>query len=66
MSTAIHSTILAGEFVYTGATVWSNYHSKPITITSFYMDPDGDVYLCFDGGNANVKSCEWIAPADDE
>lgn len=52
--------ILEGIHCYPGATVWSNYHNKLITVTSIYEDRDGDVYLCFSSGNANVKTCTWV------
>jgi len=65
MTAYLDYAVLAGEYLYPGATVWSNYHDKLITVQSIWKDCNGDVYLGFLGGNANLRSCEWINDEDD-
>lgn len=57
--------VLDGEYLYPGATVWSRFHNTAITVSGMWKDCDGDVYLWFKGGSANIKSCEWINEEDD-
>lgn len=50
-----------GKDINVGDTVFSTYHKRDVVVLSKFDACDGDVYLCFDGGNLSVKSARKVA-----
>lgn len=45
-----------GENVYPGDRIFSKFHNKFVVALNRYVDCDGDVYICFNGGNVSVNN----------